>query len=42
MWEFPNKKIIMQLKDDNHLKIEVKDGKCNNSEIFTNPFNYER
>jgi hypothetical protein len=35
-------KFILQLVDANTLKIEHKDGSCTNSEVFTNPYTYQR
>lgn len=35
-------KIIVQLIDDHHLKIENQDGDCTGSESFVNPFTYQR
>lgn len=35
-------KILVQLVDEHHIKVEYKEGKCISSEIFVNPFNYQR
>lgn len=35
-------KLLMQLVDDNHLKVEHKDGSCESSESFGNPVIYDR
>lgn len=35
-------KILAQLIDDRHLKLEFQENDCNESEQFKNPYNYER
>ncbi len=35
-------KILIQLVDDTHLKLEYKERECSTSESFTDPYNYER
>lgn len=35
-------KILVQLLDDHHLKVENQTGLCTGSEIFKNPFDYQR
>jgi hypothetical protein len=41
-YNFLGGKILTQLIDDRHLKLEHKPGSCEASEAFTNPFSYER
>jgi hypothetical protein len=35
-------KFLVQLVDNNHLKAEIKTGKCEGNEVINNPFFYER
>jgi hypothetical protein len=40
-WDIPGK-VLVQLIDDDHLKIEHKESNCTGSETFSNPYTYQR
>jgi len=42
LWSIMEGKILVQLTDSNHLKVEHQDGSCTGSETFTSPFTYQR